>query len=960
MKQHVTKKFSLLAILLTLGVVYSYAGETSKAESAFFYIEDNVICTEQNSDLVSQLVLAPQSDMSTLHIISHGKPGALLVDGQWLSGTDLTSFLSSVITPATRHINIYGCNFAQTAEAKSAISTMAKILHVTIAASDDITGADGDWELEYGQATDVLSAPLWTGNLQCSGAVGGYLPTDDFDGDGYCNDVDLDNDNDGIPDQYETCNTITTVAASRGAWCYDGDSIVPQSELVKLQDGALSDFYSSPRTDNIDHLHFYYPSTDNVTDIRIYNGDGTNNAPTDRHITSVASIKFLDAIGNTLHVMTNVALVNGGQTLSLGNTLYNVSRVELKTIAPVANTGIALRGVFLRGCDADTDNDGISDLYDLDSDGDGCPDAIENNRYQLFGIANNYNNVDSRMMLVGPVGSTGSAMGVPYSQRCNPLTGLDPYTKSAECDGCNPASTLYNDTDGDGIADLCDLDNDNDGHLDVDEKACSGSDNIVDYSINPVGTDLAGTTVPGTQGGFTVSHLLTGNAGAWKGPESGAQEFNIARNGTDYNNPMVMTHTFNKPLTNLEFSFRDIDYQYGGSEHVEIEVYYQNNPVFPIVENKGVNIQSVGTYAYEALTAGGNILSYDNGVDLEYGTQLVDQIIIRQWHTNNAANQGVLYNYEGGCVVIDSDGDGTPDYLDSDSDGDGCPDSLEVTGDVVDYTKSGCVTPDTVSYQASCKGCPIVACPVVNDMGTRTTVSQPTTTPTNMTVTGPDANGCFTYTPSGPFTGILYATVISCDSLGLCDTTVFALEDDNTILSLGLESFRVTSDQCSNTIIAKFAGDTENEIIEIQKTNNLSTDFETIAQETLVDGQLYYSDRSQGDETSYYRLKYSNDGKTVHSGTVSVNSNCNGSQFDAHIYPNPSTGYLKLELHSAEQASYIVRVTDAIGRTVSATTVQSSTAPISLDLSDQTSGMYLLTILDANGNTKYQEKVSIK
>ena len=34
--------------------------------------------------------------------------------------------------------------------------------------------------------------------------VGGMLPTDDFDGDGIINSIDLDDDNDGILDDVET------------------------------------------------------------------------------------------------------------------------------------------------------------------------------------------------------------------------------------------------------------------------------------------------------------------------------------------------------------------------------------------------------------------------------------------------------------------------------------------------------------------------------------------------------------------------------------------------------------------------------------------------------------------------------------------------------------------------------------------------------------------------------------
>ncbi|MFK8060828.1 MAG: hypothetical protein AB8B78_12150, partial [Polaribacter sp.] len=45
--------------------------------------------------------------------------------------------------------------------------------------------------------------------VACGGTVGGTLPTDDFDGDGVCNNIDLDDDNDGILDTDEgECSAV--------------------------------------------------------------------------------------------------------------------------------------------------------------------------------------------------------------------------------------------------------------------------------------------------------------------------------------------------------------------------------------------------------------------------------------------------------------------------------------------------------------------------------------------------------------------------------------------------------------------------------------------------------------------------------------------------------------------------------------------------------------------------------
>ncbi|MCP3893799.1 MAG: DUF4347 domain-containing protein, partial [Bacteroides sp.] len=83
-------------------------------------------------------------------------------------------------------LNIYGCNFAKGEKGCQAVAYLEKTLGISIAASDDITGKDGDWELEIGNAQNALTLNHYGYSLQ------------EICGDG------IDNDGDGYPDNFDS------------------------------------------------------------------------------------------------------------------------------------------------------------------------------------------------------------------------------------------------------------------------------------------------------------------------------------------------------------------------------------------------------------------------------------------------------------------------------------------------------------------------------------------------------------------------------------------------------------------------------------------------------------------------------------------------------------------------------------------------------------------------------------
>lgn len=105
-----------------------------------------------------------QAAKNTFHLFSHGKPGSLLIDGKWLNAEEIVERFKSDLSGKSEFL-IYGCNFGSGDKGKSAVHYLEQKLNLKVSASENITGTDGDWVLEYGKSKNVLQ-PNFNGNLQ--------------------------------------------------------------------------------------------------------------------------------------------------------------------------------------------------------------------------------------------------------------------------------------------------------------------------------------------------------------------------------------------------------------------------------------------------------------------------------------------------------------------------------------------------------------------------------------------------------------------------------------------------------------------------------------------------------------------------------------------------------------------------------------------------------------------------
>ncbi|MCU7618231.1 DUF11 domain-containing protein [Chryseobacterium sp. PBS4-4] len=303
----------------------------------------------------------------------------------------------------------------------------------------------------------------------------------------------------------------------------------------------------------------------------------------------------------------------------------------------------------------DLDGDGIPNQLDLDSDNDGCFDAFENTGN------------------VTPVQApSGYIMGATNSNGIPTIAGTGLGIGASQ----NAAQNRCNDNDLDGVPNNLDLDDDNDGILDSDEKAC-GPDSILSLSgykgfvYNSTAaldswTQINGSTTFPTAGFTQVA------------------TFDYIENASTLN-------AFN---VNFDAS--------GNISGTNVDmVNYRGTALSPpsrdyaVLFSKTINADEVGTYQYNLINADNHVFVYVNGVKVAsrqnvYNTSLpvtnfvtvtvalgdkIDILLVEEDAGNTYININAAKTV--GQCMLDTDGDGIPDHFDTDSDGDGCFDAIE-------------------------------------------------------------------------------------------------------------------------------------------------------------------------------------------------------------------------------------------------------------------------------------------
>ena len=119
-----------------------------KENTEFYLINSN----EDGFKRISE-ILNDRKDIDGLHIIGHGSAGEILFGNAFLNNQTITNYQSTLASigqslTTSGDILFYGCNVASTEQGELLIKKISEITKADIAASDDITGKGGDWDLE--------------------------------------------------------------------------------------------------------------------------------------------------------------------------------------------------------------------------------------------------------------------------------------------------------------------------------------------------------------------------------------------------------------------------------------------------------------------------------------------------------------------------------------------------------------------------------------------------------------------------------------------------------------------------------------------------------------------------------------------------------------------------------------------------------------------------------------------
>ncbi|QVY63993.1 T9SS type A sorting domain-containing protein [Polaribacter sp. Q13] len=481
----------------------------------------------------------------------------------------------------------------------------------TYTPNDNFTGID---TFEY-----QVCLPAPNTSLCDTATVTIIVKQGDSDYDGVTDDIDLDDDNDGIPDILES-------GGNNPDGDEDGDGIPNYKDTT--DNGNTGDSSATNYTD---------ADGNGIPDVYDTDGDGiANHLDLDGDNDGIADI--VEAGG----VDTNGDGVIDNPTDGDPTSMVDADNDGLADIYDNNVTG-GTNGTPI--ANPDSDGDGISDAQDLDSDNDGIPDVVE-----AGGIdANGDGRIDGRIDDTTDNDNDGFADSVDGD-----VNGTTDDTKALIItgeDGNNdgvPDSYPNGDTDGDGLLDSKDLDADNDGIPDlieaggvdtngdgrVDEDTDTDNDGLADiYDTNA--SDGPGTN--GTNGNALVKTDATGTM-------------------VGGNNNTIDT---------------DGD---GIPNHLDLDS--DNDGIVDIIEAGGTDANRDGKVdnidATGKLTTDTDNDGFDDVVDGNVnGTDNSSNALITTGTDTNT--DGIADTYTKG----NADTDNLPNFLDIDADNDGIPDNIE-------------------------------------------------------------------------------------------------------------------------------------------------------------------------------------------------------------------------------------------------------------------------------------------
>ncbi|MFK8004989.1 MAG: T9SS type A sorting domain-containing protein [Saprospiraceae bacterium] len=686
----------------------------------------------------------------------------------------------------------------------------------------------------------------------------------DFDGDGMVDDLDAngqlttDADNDGFTDWYDPDND-GTLGVDSGS---DEEPLVVTNASAAHFHGETGDSHDIDGDNLPNHLDLD-ADNDGIPDLVEaggidVNGDGRVDIVTD-----------FDEDGYADIYDTNDDKIDGVEDAT--DALLQTAGTD--TDADKKSDDLAITWNNGQGNNKDTDGDGFIDGLDLDADDDGIPDNIEagTNDPQADGKVNTG---------LAPWDADGDGLANVYDENAND----GPSSAGGNPNGLALVETTV-DTNNDGIVNNTEamasggggynntnLDQDkNPNHLDLDSDN-DGITDVVENAGGAVSADHSSGVLDGIVGdNSTVTDV---DKNGWHDPSTSA--------------------TLDSDNDNLpDFLDKDAD----------------NDGIVDYLE--GVCSTCPTFTDLTVVDANGN------GVLDKYE-------VLNSNNENGGSNIGTTPNLDDDDLV-----DTTPDYLDTDTDQDGQYDWTEG----YDANDNGVANDDIISMALAYEN-------ANSNPGEYTTADADSDNIPDWLDNQPGVAG---YNPNirPPFLVEGSGYWVDADKDGLA--AIFDLDENGTAaptpdnnggndndwrdetalvaLPVELIAFSVEIVDCSILINWATASEKDFSHFELERSNN-GTDFERITSvESLGGDQLntyqFLDKNTLQSENYYYRLKMVDlDLSFVYSDVKNLTSSCHGVEFEINVYPNPiglTTDELTLELRANKQNHYIF-ITDSFGK----------------------------------------------
>ncbi|WP_299106789.1 Ig-like domain-containing protein [uncultured Tenacibaculum sp.] len=627
-------------------------------------IQSNIFIDEKVKDK-KVLLASIQMKEDEYHLFSHGRSGELYINNKWLDKKEIINwFESRVDLNRISKIFIYGCEFGKGIKGKEAVSFIIEKLGVKVAASNNITGKEGDWMLEVGNEKKELEVPDYQYNLQnlISPYRWNYRNGAEFVNWSNHRAINLNNGyvNHGYIEQ-----TINTIVGNRYTLIFKAHNHMtngyrnPHSLTLNLRIGNVHNenivLQSTPwrHSYTIYERTFVANSSSTIIRFQHYSGDTYEH---DILICNDVCVPYVqprdcqpvsacDIIGGNLDGEVEV-----GETLSYSVNGGTPSNNTTWRITPADGVNVS------SGSGPNADN------ITFREEGNYTISFTKTNSTVPSGCTQNSSATCSKPIIVARTCSTGP------------------------------------DSDNDGVSDICDLDDDNDGILDIDECKTGTGDNLVKYgsfSIDPIPQTHWYRAVESSNFDTSIGRVYSYNMGSTyrnssltngifdedTNPSTGIfnalQEMNgpTAAIVYKFQEPLEagIIYSYSMDIGNRAFGdFDDFFVQIYNADtnKVEVEIVRERTNTLPGWTTTQSYKLFEGTFTVPT-TGNYYILWRNEGFGSTEDDILIDRVAVKKG------------------TACDTDGDTIPDSLDLDSDNDGIYDVVEAGTASLDTNNDG-------------------------------------------------------------------------------------------------------------------------------------------------------------------------------------------------------------------------------------------------------------------------------